>query len=188
MDITCTARRLCKDAPENVRSAVPRFRIPVIDDAAPEALDEPQLADGAGGPLADEASMESPAITGGRTDHAAAEPFEFLQVLDEPDVVAGPAAVRVDASPAGIGIAHPLAVLFTELWAARGEGSRVEVHLESGSLVTPDGYIKSLSMRDYAVLVAKDPDGRSTVTIVPWNSIARIILRALKDVPEEVVR
>ncbi len=88
----------------------------------------------------------------------------------------------------GARIAHPLAALFVELWAARDEGSRVEVHLESGSVLTPDGYLKSHSMQDYAVLVAKDPDGRSTVTIVPWNSIARIILRALKDVPGEVVR
>ena len=54
---------------------------------------------------------------------------------------------------------HPLAALFIELWAARDEGSRVEVHLESGSVLVPDGYLKSHSMHDYAVLVTKDPDG-----------------------------
>ena len=43
-------------------------------------------------------------------------------------------------------------------------------------------------MQDHAVLLTKDPDGRWTVTIVPWNAIARIILRGLKDVPGDVVR
>ncbi len=83
---------------------------------------------------------------------------------------------------------HPLAALFIELWAARGEGSRVEVHLESGSVLLPDGYLKSRSQQDYAVLVTRDPDGCSTITVVPWNSIARIIMRAIKQVPGEVVR
>ena len=83
---------------------------------------------------------------------------------------------------------HPLAALFIELWAARSEGSRVEVHLESGNLVLPDGYLKSHSQHDYAVLVSRDPDGCSTITVVPWNSISKIILRAIKQVPGEVVR
>jgi hypothetical protein len=81
-----------------------------------------------------------------------------------------------------------LAALFSELWAARGEGSRVEIHLDSGSVLSPDGYSKSHSQRDYAVLVTRDPDGLSTVTVVPWSSIARIIVRAVKQVPGEVVR
>ena len=84
--------------------------------------------------------------------------------------------------------AHPLAALFIELWAARGEGSRVEVHLESGSVLLPDGYLKSHSQQDYAVLVTGDPDGCSTITVVPWKSISRIIMRAVKQVPGEVVR
>ena len=183
-----------------VRFALPHPRNRPARNRA-EPLAEPQLADEAEEPLADEVAMEPPVLAGRRTDHASAEPFEFLQVFDEPaytgHALAGrgpagsvPLAGRplAAAAGAGTGAAHPLAALFAELWAARDEGSRVEVHLESGSLVTPDGYLKSHSMQDYAVLVAKDPDGRSTVTIVPWNSIARIILRALKEVPGEVVR
>jgi hypothetical protein len=84
--------------------------------------------------------------------------------------------------------AHPLASLFIQLWAARNEGSRVEVHLESGSVLLPDGYLKSQTQQDYAVLVTRDPDGLSTITVVPWNSISRIILRAVKQVPGEVVQ
>jgi hypothetical protein len=167
-----------------------RFRIPVIDEPEDaEPLMEPQLAGDGDIPLEDEISLSS----GVRTAHGQAddaEPLEFLQVLDSPHGGAGPSVVRGMSLLAGDGAAgpHPLATLFIELWAARDESSRVEVHLESGSVIVPDGYVKSHSMNDYAVLVTKDPDGRSTATIVPWKSIARIILRALKEVPGEVVR
>jgi hypothetical protein len=159
-----------------------RFRIPVIDEpeVEPEPLLEPQLAGDAEIPLEDDFSLSS-----GVRPADGAEPLEFLQVLDGP--ATGPAGIPAAAGYVAAGV-HPLATLFVELWAARDEGSRVEVHLESGSIIAPDGYMKSHSMRDHAVLVSKDPDGRSTVTIVPWNSIARIILRALKEVPGEVVR
>ncbi len=154
-----------------------RFRIPVVDesDEPAEPLPEPQSA---------QVSADG-----------AAEPLAFVQVHDEPllaeksDPGAAPGAV-LGLSAAGVSetLVHPLAVLFAELWAARDENSRVEVHLETGSILVPDGYLKSRSMHGYAVLVTKDPDGRWTATIVPWNSITKVILRALKEVPGEVVR
>ena len=160
-----------------------RFRIPVVDEpeVSPEQLLEPQLATEAEFPLEDEISFPSD-VRSGHSAAVDAEPLEFLQILDAPSAIVG------SAGAGGAASSHPLAELFIELWAARDESSRVEVHLESGSVLVPDGYLKSHSMRDYAVLVTKDPDGRSTATIVPWKSIARIIMRALKDVPGEVVR
>ena len=75
----------------------------------------------------------------------------------------GGAILDLPSGPDGaVSAVHPLAALFIELWAARGEGSRVEVHLESGSVLLPDGYLKSHSQQDYAVLVTRDPDGCST--------------------------
>jgi hypothetical protein len=178
-----------------------RFRIPVVDEpeALPEPLLEPQLAAEPELAAEEEITLEGPPPLPAAHAEAAdvAEPLGFLQVLDGPGSGMGRGAA-VGAVPAellghpadvvGAQIAHPLAALFVELWAARDEGSRVEVHLESGSVLQPDAYVKSHSLQDYAVLVTKDPDGCSTVTIVPWNSIARIILRALKQVPGEVVR
>jgi hypothetical protein len=172
-----------------------RFRIPIIDEPeeSPETLMEPQLAADAEMSLDDEISLSS----GVRTAHAPAagtEPLEFFQLLDSPGAGAsglrGTVPSAIMGVPAGEGATgmHPLAELFVELWAARDESSRVEVHLESGSVIVPDGYLKPHSMYDYAALVTKDPDGRLTVTIVPWKSIARVILRALKEVPGEVVR
>jgi hypothetical protein len=60
--------------------------------------------------------------------------------------------------------------------------------LESGSVLVPDGYLKPQSQHDYAVLLTRDPDGCWTITVTPWNSISKIILRAVKQVPGEVVR
>jgi hypothetical protein len=164
-----------------------RFRIPIIE--------EP------GGPPEPGASAEDEISLGDSTpaaepDHAQlGESLDFLHVLESGS---GPARLPGNSGGAILDLpsesngarpaAHPLATLFIGLWAARGEDSRVEVHLESGGVITPDGYVRSSSLHDYAVLVTRDPDGCSTVTVVPWNSIARIIIRALKQVPGEVVR
>jgi hypothetical protein len=143
-----------------------RFHIPIIDEPelAPEPLSEPELAD----------ETEMPPEVEIRSDSG----------LSNVPATAGARPGRFGAATTP----HPLAALFAELWAARDASSRVEIHLESGSVLTPDGYVRSRSMQDYAVVVTKEPDGRSTVTIVPWNSVSRIILRALKEVPGEVVR
>lgn len=176
-----------------------RFRIPVVDE--PKAEAELPVASGTPSepkvPAEEEITLENPP--------SAAEPTQSEESPDlfevredggpasatEPGAAGGPGQAILDlpsgANRGAPGI-HPLAALFSELWAVRGEGSRVEVHLESGSVLLPDGYLKSHSQQDYAVLVTRDPDGCSTITVVPWNSISRIIMRAVKQVPGEVVR
>jgi DNA-directed RNA polymerase subunit RPC12/RpoP len=79
-----------------------------------------------------------------------------------------------------------LAELFSQLWAAKPADSRVEVHLESGGVLLPDGFLKDLSQRDVAVLVSKDPDDSYTVNIVTWNTVSRVILRGIRQLPGEV--
>ena len=165
--------------------------------AEPELTAEPEA------PAEEEISLETPpAADSGHAE--AAESLDFLQIagsspgltelpdsVEEPAVSGGSGGVTIDRPADASGRVpgmHPLAALFSELWAARGEGSRVEVHLESGSVLLPDGYMKPHSQQDYAVLVTRDPDGCSTITVVPWKSIARIILRAVRQLPGEVVR
>ncbi len=173
-----------------------RFRIPVVDE--PETEPTPAESDvpaALEAPAEEEISLESPPPVAEPAHVQEAEPLGFLQVMDGGS--SGRAKLPGGTGPildlpsglsgAALG-AHPLAALFIELWAGRGEGSRVEVHLESGSVLLPDGYLKSHSQQDYAVLVTREPDGCSTLTVVPWSSISRIILRAVKQVPGEVVR
>ncbi len=173
-----------------------RFRIPVIDEpggshAEHEASTEPKV------PAEEEITLENSTLAA--DPGQVQSPLDFLQVLEgsgfdsgkPPGATGGAegAIINLTSGPDGtVFAAHPLATLFIELWAARGESSRVEVHLESGSVLAPDGYVKSHSQQDYAVLVTRDPDGCSTITVVPWSSISRIIMRSVKEVPGEVVR
>ena len=82
---------------------------------------------------------------------------------------------------------HPMAELFTRFWAARAEGSRVEVHLATGGVLLPDAYIETPSQPGHAVLVSREPDGSHTVTLVPWESVVRVILRGIRQVPGQIV-
>jgi hypothetical protein len=178
-----------------------RFRIPVINDpeADPKPLVEPEATTEPEIPAEEEITLENPMPLAEPEQVKTPEAMDSFQILDDNGSglagkpgASGEMGGAILALPSGVNGAqpgtHPLAALFIELWAARDEGSRVEVHLESGSVLLPDGYLKSHSQRDFAVLVARDPDGLSTVTVVPWNSISRIILRAVKQVPGEVVR
>ena len=176
-----------------------RFRIPVIDQQEAESLAAPEMPAELEVPAEEEIRLENPTSVAEPERVQSAEPLDFLQVNEgsgtgpakqagismAPEGEALDLPSRPDGAVSGV---HPLAALFIELWAARGEGSRVEVHLESGSVLLPDGYLKSRSQQDYAVLVTRDPDGCWTMTVVPWNSISRIIMRAVKQVPGEVVR
>ena len=127
------------------------------------------------------------------------EPLDLFQVLEDAGSVKGhlssvssltePFARSPSTEPtASTGNVHPLSAIFAELWAARDEESRVEVHLENGGVFLPDGYLKTHSQQGYAVLVTQDPDGCSTLTIVPWDGISRIIMRSMKQIPGEIVR
>jgi hypothetical protein len=153
-----------------------RFRIPSLEELSTESPEEEIRLEGS-----------SPS---NRTSSVEAA---FTEPKDKP---APPTAVKSDSAAAvlaptvavGASGVHPLGELFARFWAARGEGSRVEVHLESGGVILPDGFVQSLSQQQSAVLVTCDPDDTHTVTIVPWDSIARIILRGVKEVPGEVVR
>lgn len=169
-----------------------RFRIPVINEPEAEADVPAELE----APAEEEVSLEVPPSVAGAERAQSANSLDFLQDRESggsaaaalPKGTGGP-IFDLPAGPEGaLPVAHPLAALFIELWAARGEGSRVEVHLESGSVLLPDGYLKSHSRQDYAVFVTRDPDGLSTITVVPWNSISRIIIRAVEQVPGDVVR
>jgi len=160
-----------------------RFRIPTLADieAQPLAGEEIRLeeteaapgqaAAGAAGGLGEPAGHEVPTA-------ARAQPSvsDSSVPLDLP-----PEAIL---SPPGT---HPMAELFARFWAARAEGGRVEVHLATGGVLLPDAYIETPSQPGHAVLVSREPDGSHTVTLVPWESVVRVILRGIRQVPGQIV-
>ena len=163
-----------------------RFRIPIIDEpeAEPNPLPGPTCRPSRKSLPRKRLRLENPP-PGAEPEHVqSAEPLDFLAGHGRQRFRAGEtgrclqgwrgrSSICLRARAVRRQAVHPLAALFIELWAARGEGSRVEVHLESGSVLLPDGYLKSHSQQDYAVLVTRDPDGCSTITVVPWNSISQ---------------
>jgi hypothetical protein len=168
-----------------------RFRIPSLEELA-AAADE-NAEESPPGPADDEIVLEE--VNPASSKSGINLPLDLLQVLDDASGVgmrAGLDAAPHDLVPGqqatGAAGVHPLAQIFLHLWAARGEGSRVEVHLESGGVLLPDGYVKGLSEHSQAVFVTNDPDNTYTLTIVPWETVARVILRGMQEVPGEVVR
>jgi hypothetical protein len=169
-----------------------RFRIPTLEEAAsPLPEEEIRLEeDTTDGRTAEEAAAagrepRKPDVpTAARAKPSDSDASVALDLPAEA-IVGPPGEGPPGEGPAG---RHPMAELFTRFWAARAEGSRVEVHLASGGVLLPDGYVETPSEQDHAVLVSRDPDGAHTVTIVPWDSVARVILRGIRQVPGQVVR
>ena len=137
-----------------------RFRIPIIDEPEAEApcrLEvpaEPEVA------VEEETSLDSPTPLAGPS-----RSIRWNRSISCRSWRAVAGRPRTPAVPS----VHPLAALFIELWAARGEGSRVEVHLESGSVLLPDGYLKPHSRQNYAVLVTKAPTASRPLPWCPGN-------------------
>ena len=97
-----------------------------------------------------------------------------------------PSDLFLTAADSALASGHRTAQLFARLWTAKVADSRVEVHLESGGVLLPDGFLHELSARDVAVLVTKDPDGSYTLNAVPWHTVVRVIVRGIRELPGEV--
>ncbi len=143
-----------------------RFRIPTYDDVSDEEATQVEIAvgraDGGGEsgislPLLDEA--------GQRPDHQ----------RDGPDPGIEPRAA-----------AHPLAGLFCELWAEKLPGATIELHLVGGETLSPDRFAPALSQKNHGVFAVEESGGSHTLTVVAWDSVLRVLVRGLAELPEEM--
>ena len=110
---------------------------------------------------------------------------------DQPEARAGgeePASAAADGSrpedrrPAP----HPLAALFSRLWAERSQGVAIELHLVDGETITPDQFAVKPSQGSHGLFGVQEPDGTVTLAAVAWESICRVLVRGLKQLPEEL--
>jgi hypothetical protein len=81
------------------------------------------------------------------------------------------------------GQVHPLADLFVRLWEEREHGGVVELHLEGGAMIVPEWYDRNLSCRSHALFAMQAADGTLTMTIVPWDSVKRVVVRGVTGLP-----
>jgi len=86
------------------------------------------------------------------------------------------------SGPAGLGY------VVARLWERRTDDSELEVFLSEGEIVAPDYYSELLSTSDYGVFGVREGDGSFAVTVIPWNTVRRVGLRRMTDLPGDLFR
>jgi len=87
-----------------------------------------------------------------------------------------------EAAPAADG--PGLSAVLAELWSEKAQGAVVELHLSDGETIAPDRFSETLSGGRHGVFAVQDPDGTHTVVVVAWDSVARVLVRGVKELPE----
>lgn len=79
---------------------------------------------------------------------------------------------------------HPLSSLVMRLWSEREHGGVIELHLQGGAILLPDWFDRRLSQGPHGLFAAQAADGTVTMTIVPWETITRIVVRGVVGLPD----
>jgi hypothetical protein len=79
-----------------------------------------------------------------------------------------------------------LGFIVARLWERRTEESELEVFLNEGEIVAPDFYSENLSTSDYGVFAVQEGDGNFAITIIPWNTVRRVGLRRMGELPGDL--
>lgn len=79
--------------------------------------------------------------------------------------------------------AHPLASLFVVLWQEHEHGGVVEIHLGGGVTIVPDWWAPALSIHSHGVFAIQTADGSYVMETVAWDSIQRITIRRIQELP-----
>jgi hypothetical protein len=98
---------------------------------------------------------------------------------------AGAASSDVRTAPnhdAGVG--NPTARLVARLWEERDHGGIVELHLAGGSVILPEWYEVNWSRGTHGLFASQAPDGTVTLTAVAWDTIQKVVVRQVRDLPD----
>jgi hypothetical protein len=79
---------------------------------------------------------------------------------------------------------HPLAALVMRLWSEREHGGVIELHLAGGAILVPDWFDRKLSHGPNGLFAAQAADGTVTMTIIPWETITRVVVRGVVGLPD----
>jgi hypothetical protein len=121
------------------------------------------------------------------SDSAASEQIEEGIIVDfapEEEEIPSVEPISVWQLPPPLpGQGHRLAELFSWIWAQREQRCVVELTLKDGQSFTPKWFAAELSVEGYGVFAIQDEFGRFTITVLPWDSIHRMAVRNLEDIP-----
>lgn len=78
------------------------------------------------------------------------------------------------------------AMLVGRLWAERQHGGVIELHLAGGSVILPEWYDANWSRGTHGLFASQGADGTVTLTAVAWETVQKIVVRQLTEVPDDM--
>lgn len=154
------------------------FRIPLVDQAVPAQSEKAETTT-----ESDEfTAFENGLLEASRDNGHAVEGYDMLSsVLSDAPAPGGSLIGRNEVMPP---TAHPLARLVARLWNEREHGGIVELHLTGGALLVPEWFDPKLSHDSHGLFAVQAADGSVTMTIVPWDSVQRVVVRGVIGLPD----
>jgi len=157
-----------------------KFRIPAYDEVPEEKEKKPKgkirLVE------VDEQEAEKPSAKPQAAQVQITSPKGEPQV---PAVVDQPLTAVADSEARLTG--HPLAELFSRLWAEKPKRASVELHFADGQTLVPVHFAKTLSREGYGVFAVEEPTATHTLTVVAWDSVVRVLIRGVEELPGEMI-
>ena len=152
------------------------FRIPLVEQNTPASEKAQPTTE------SDEfTAFENGLLESAQDNGLAVEGYEMLSTVLSDAPAAGSLTGRTEAMPAN---AHPLARLVARLWNEREHGGIVELHLTGGALLVPEWFDAKLSHDSHGLFAVQAADGSVTMTIVPWDSVQRVVVRGVIGLPD----
>jgi len=149
-----------------------RFRVPTYDDVPDDEAVERHIGTGRA-----DRRRDSDERLPGQAPQRPAAPKSTAPERREP---AAPAEAASQPPAASV---HPLADLLTRLWGLKPAASCVELHLAGGQTVRVEQFAKSSLSPGYGVFIAKEADGKHTVTVVEWDAVERVAFTGIEKLP-----
>lgn len=119
-----------------------------------------------------------------------AETWNFIGGEGERPAAAGFEPAAWSPAEAGAGLAgdasNPTAILVGRLWAERQHGGVIELHLAGGSVILPEWYDANWSRGTHGLFASQGADGTVTLTAVAWETVQKIVVRQLTEVPDDM--
>jgi hypothetical protein len=81
---------------------------------------------------------------------------------------------------------NPTAILVARLWAERDHGGIIELHLDGGSVILPEWYDANWSRGTHGLFASPAADGSVTLTAVAWETVRKVVVRQLTEVPNDM--
>lgn len=94
----------------------------------------------------------------------------------------GPASLAGAGSEGG----SPIAQLVARLWVERQHGGIIELHLDGGSVIMPEWYDAIWSRGTHGLFASQAADGSVTLTAVAWDTVRKVVVRQLTEVPDDM--